>query len=1078
MGQVARNALKGYTFQHYIFTLFLAKMDVERKIKRIESETIIKGNFDDLYIEEVENYRVQVKNYPGVTLADINISNRRVNIKRNSNEYNQEENNIVIINTDKIDTDTDFMGIPAIKVNDVFIIPLTPAGVQNLLDDMFSTEAREVQIIQFAFSLITSSNFVVNAEDLPKLIRMSIDLSDRTILIREPIDNIERGILWIYGKPGVGKSHYVSELISKYNDAIVYRFWTGSQDEHLMKRLQFDMFLKDIAVGVFNSPRSFTIEELVEEIVRQDKILIIDGIDHVENYNPRELKFYTDFFDYLKETRVVILSRPLAMKTNWKSMELDNWKYDETDLYLAMEHNITEYQVVKQIYEVANGYPIITFFLAEHYKIYKEFNITLEIENLNQYYSKLLEGVKLKSLLSIFATNNSFFTESEISSILKDSYMIEAIKEFIGAYPYLFKRILNRISLIHDSFNTYLRHDIKNYPDIKNKVNQFVQDSLLGGKVNFMARLTSFELSEEFYKEILLRYSQFDKLSIILESTLDYNSLTSFYNQLQNLLEQREDVLDIYHYYSFALISQMVNRNGLIGYDGLVYQLLRYMNNNLNIEEEIFSSGILWSTYITLKLQSESTYKKYLSDNRYDSNQIYELYETVNDEQCYFKVRKDTPDHKLTLEKLKDNSIYEFDKQDILIRHIIRVWTNQEQGDMLFEILDNYMNNDSSAAVKKLMKFIKEYDIDGRWSERILSSVKYQLSEIGELGESNLFYNKKLIEIINERAQNGSFEVAEYVKSFIRLANYEKRQIDIYSVNKLWIMYYNRKDYSVSTLDSSLIVFEKLGFVEEIKSIDVIKKVMNQSEKGIRNLLSNYINSKNELFIYNLEQMGMFDDNKFPIDIFNLMPEKINNLNIKYINKRMDELFSYHRYGKNIQYYDIQYPLQSKYSGLIIDMIDYYGYKIFGIVEDEEIEKMIIESGIEFIKDIKEKKEKYIPFDHGCIHESDKDYIIKNGIGYLEVSRYPDGWYSCLPFIDIYSFYNLDEIKEHYLKIIHNSMFARVSVREYIGDWNLLIGHIPEFLEKYNIDINWNKMYEVYKCFLRESLIYDLDENK
>ncbi|MDR1630478.1 MAG: hypothetical protein LBS36_09760, partial [Oscillospiraceae bacterium] len=31
------------------------------------------------------------------------------------------------------------------------------------------------------------------------------------------------------GKPGVGKSHLVNEILEKYPDAIVYRFWTGSQ---------------------------------------------------------------------------------------------------------------------------------------------------------------------------------------------------------------------------------------------------------------------------------------------------------------------------------------------------------------------------------------------------------------------------------------------------------------------------------------------------------------------------------------------------------------------------------------------------------------------------------------------------------------------------------------------------------------------------------------------------------------------------------------------------------------------------------------------------------------------------------
>lgn len=70
MGKVTRNALKGYTFQHYILTLFLAKMDCDRAIKKIESEAITDGNFDDLYIEANESYRIQVKNYPNTKLDD------------------------------------------------------------------------------------------------------------------------------------------------------------------------------------------------------------------------------------------------------------------------------------------------------------------------------------------------------------------------------------------------------------------------------------------------------------------------------------------------------------------------------------------------------------------------------------------------------------------------------------------------------------------------------------------------------------------------------------------------------------------------------------------------------------------------------------------------------------------------------------------------------------------------------------------------------------------------------------------------------------------------------------------------
>lgn len=58
MTKPVRNALKGYTFQQYIFTLFLAKMDCDRLIRKIEVEAITDSKFDDLYIIANENYRV------------------------------------------------------------------------------------------------------------------------------------------------------------------------------------------------------------------------------------------------------------------------------------------------------------------------------------------------------------------------------------------------------------------------------------------------------------------------------------------------------------------------------------------------------------------------------------------------------------------------------------------------------------------------------------------------------------------------------------------------------------------------------------------------------------------------------------------------------------------------------------------------------------------------------------------------------------------------------------------------------------------------------------------------------------
>ena len=81
MGEVARNLLKGYTYQQSIFILFLALMYIERKISKIIVEALDTKNFDDIYIEDVmsevtskASYRIQVKNYTGIELKDIKIS--------------------------------------------------------------------------------------------------------------------------------------------------------------------------------------------------------------------------------------------------------------------------------------------------------------------------------------------------------------------------------------------------------------------------------------------------------------------------------------------------------------------------------------------------------------------------------------------------------------------------------------------------------------------------------------------------------------------------------------------------------------------------------------------------------------------------------------------------------------------------------------------------------------------------------------------------------------------------------------------------------------------------------------------
>lgn len=1072
MNKMARNALKGYVYQDYIFTLFLAKMDTERKILRLESEALNTEHFDDICVimEDGNIYRVQAKNYQGTTIEDISVSDDIVTIKSNVNSYNSADNNIMVINTNKIDTNTTFMGMPAVVKNGITIIPMTEEQVTDQLDSMFKSEERELQIIQKAIEYTCMAKFEVDLKDLPDLIKLSTSLQHETIILRKVPKKIEKGITYIVGKPGVGKSHFVDELVNSYPDALVYRFWVCSQDDHLTSRLHFNKFLTEIGMLVFKSPRNFTIAQLISQIVNENFILIIDGLDHVENYNVLELHKYIDFINALGEAsaRVIVLSRPLKETINWNKTELPNWNVDETRLYLHTAHDIYDYSVQLKIFEISEGYPIITYFLAEHYKKHGDINLNHPVDDLFEYYDNLLSNVRTKSLFCVFATNNSFFTWKELSNIVSEPELYDALSEFVNSYPYLFNILENRISLIHDSFNTYLRGIITSFPEKQKKVIDIVKDSLEKGNVEYMARLASFDLDDDFLNVLIKKYSSFDVFKQLLNSTIDYNSITSFYKQLQHILETHTNTLDIYQYYSFSLIYQVVTRNNLVGCDGLIYQLLLYIHNHGGIENQILSSGIIWNTYLACKGMEQHA-EKFIKNLRYSEHHYYDLIKSINNETSFY----DQLDMRINFSDIEpllyDSNTNSEEKAELIEEYLISIWINKDSNAVFYDEIVEFIETENKSL---FYPFLKKYGFDNFWISIIPERIKTKLHELGFFGDENIYRGKSIIEKIKECAPDGSFSVAPVIQSVLRLANHEKREIDIFSVNYVWTMYLQRKDYSVCNIDDALIIFEEEGLISEKESIELIHKLMAQSEKGIRHLMSSYINRKGSNCTKRLIDEGYFNNSDFKAYIFDLSPENINCFTKHQIKELLNDMVSSHYYSKTIEARDICNILESDYCDLVLDALEYYELSILGTVRGNSIEQKLNERGIKYYSNHTEEKKKYVPFDGGYIHDEDEIYIRDNGIKALEIAQYTDGWYSCLPYPEMYQLYEKDELQRDYLDIVHKSMYARVIDKEYVGNWDLLLGNIPKFLKVCSIEVEWIKLFEIFKQFLEVSLIY------
>lgn len=1075
MGEIARNSLKGYTYQQSVFILFLGIMDTERSIGKIIVEALDTKNFDDIYLKDVmidigkkESYRVQVKNYPNVSDESIKIDNNVLHINGNKNSFDEADNNVLVVNSTLIETNDEFMGFACVRRENITIIPLTPKQVADKLDNMFNTEARELQIMHLADEITEDAVFEIDIDKLPDIINMSTDLEEQTILLRTVPDEFLHTITFIEGKPGVGKSHFVNEICDKYPEAIVYRFWIGSQDPNKNRRLRFENFISEVGIKVYGTAKKVIVDELIDTIIKQDKLIIIDGLDHVENYNPHQLPEFIEFISKLVGARVVVLSRPLKNEISWNRNDLLDWSYDETRLYLEMAHNITEYKIQNKIYSITKGYPIITYFVAVDYKIKKVVDIDQPINEINEYYDSLfINNDRPSNTIGVFATGNCFFTENELKKFFSDPEVYAVICEFIDLHPYLFKKVMNRISLIHDSLNTYLRLRLKTFEARKEKTLAIIRNDILGGSIEYMDRMQAFAFDDEFYEVMLRKYSEFSEFKKLMLSTRDYNSIQSLYNQLQIILEDRRGILDIYQYYSFTLLYQIANRNNLIGDDSMIFQMLVYINNHGNIENEIFSSDYIWQVYLTCN-HLEKMAAQYLSNRHISEGQFYNLIEHINEDCSFYEKKEKVIKFDDLINQLCDEDLHLIDKDKVLADYLVSIWIHGDEQEPFYDCFKAYINSGINCVNLMLLE-LKKYKFDNFWVERSLEMAKYQLHELGYFGENNLFRNISLLDTIKRAGEDGSYSVVTQAASYLKLANYEKRDLDMDSLAYAWCMYFNHRDHSVDAIDTALIVFEKEGFIQEDESAKIISEFMQRSDDGISQLITSYSNKKGKSYIEKLYRKGYFSDSDCKIRFWELNPESYGCFSKQEMRKQITDLLNAHSYGKTIEGRDLRTVMNSVYKNMVLDGIEYCGYSILS--PDDKYIPELEARGITYYASEEKTDKEYLPFEHGYINEDDLQYIIEHKVGFNEISKYTDGWYSCLPFVYFYAIYDRKDIQNNYLEILHNSLYARASGKEFLGNWNLVLGNIPEFLFTYEIDVDWEMLYTVFIEFLNISLL-------
>ncbi|SDA42434.1 hypothetical protein [Methanobrevibacter millerae] len=1069
MGTAAtRNAFKGYGYQKWVYLNFVYKMDLANKITYIDAEISRKDSkttkFDDIILKDVDNneYYIHVKDYENFNIDNVSIQDNKVKIKGYKDiPFNAEDINIVVFQSN-FECDNEILGIKAKLIDSVYFVPLTIENSENQIGS-YSDIHRKESVQNLVYDKLHNGKFEFHEKNLPPYNIYPVKLNQKTILLRKIPDekNIKKGVHWCIGPPGIGKSHLVCEFEDKYENLLIYRFHIGNEDIYKDVRLVFNNFLQNISYELFENSSLHSKYEIIKKLEETDKILIIDGLDHVENYREDQFGFFINFIESLHNTRTIIFSRPLRNYDEIKNMHLiRNWFKDETDYYLNEEYPLLK-DYYEKIYDVSDGYPIIIYYLAEHIKNGGNLSeYSVKIESINDYYEKITENIRYRNLLKIFLTIPAYVLKEEISSLLNEDNA-ENLLEFINEHPYLFNLEMNRLNLFHDSFNNYLRINL----NVNDEILECIKENILSINIEYLSRFHAIDFKdEEFIKEVLRRYSNFETFKE-LSSNFDFESVKIFYLNLRKILKDYPNTLNIYQYYSFILIYMIVDREDYFGDFSLFYQIFRYADWKGYGECDIYSNGVMWSLYQYYKEDKLYSFEKLLETKYYDKERLIgELNREWGIEDIFYGDYCEFADENVIEEIIRCEFNY-----SLLEDYLAYIWINKCEHSKYYPFIDNFVKKSWNWSDEmKFDKILDELKIRTIPAQNIMNGAKLRIYQCGHLGDENIYSKSTLSEYIVNNLNKMSCDLYVGLLGYLRFNNTLKIDFDYSEIFKYFNMYSFHKDYSVETMDTALLIFEKHGCIPEEDSINLILNTMNKSGKGISHLSLDYLSEKTSdrieslLNAYDLDfdsQIGYLDEDKI-----NKFPEKIVFKNFFKFNS-----------GREIDFNNVKNILKSNYKNKLLRYLKFLKLNVYNVPNEcleffEENDILYEEYNDDDI--IYDDSDKTI-LERGYLKRDDFDVIKSEGITHLDLAKLQNGNHDCLTYPDLFKIYDDEVIKEDLLLIIHNSITTNVYFSDrFFAKMYYCLGNIPYLIDYYNVEIAWNNLFDIFKTFIEESRIY------
>jgi hypothetical protein len=731
---------------------------------------------------------------------------------------------------------------------------------------------------------------------------------------------------------------------------------------------------------------------------------------------------------------------------------------------------------IEKIYKITDGYPILVRYITEQYKLDGVVPDFETFDTIDKYYEKLIEGEKGKQALSLFLCVRSYIMKSEIELFL-DSVSASFVTEFIKEHPYLFELKLNRISLFHDSFITYLRKININYKIIVTNVNKIVYSSILKEEKRFLSRLTYFDLSIGEKKNIIKKYSSIVEFRKLMNGVIDFEAIQDFYTQIRETIpELSSNDLEIKDYYDLSLILNMVYRDHISSLNGFHYTYCKTLMFNGYNTEDITSNRYLFGMLYYIETNDGSLILNATSDDHYDTRRFYsQLQNDVTEEIVFFeKHQKPLVTSKIKV-LLKNKSNREYRKiltyiiEDLFIHDLSR-----KNFKELYSSINHYMNGNEYHAISIFEDIIIDLglrDYQARW---ILKEASENLFALGFIPEDNDYLNLTLKKYIIKNKDSGSFTMWVEILNYIRLSLHQERKIDLDSISLFWTKYYQRKDHSLYSLDTALPIFEKLGYIEMFDSVDLITKIQYISEKGYRGILADYILGHPPEFINHL--LDSFHPTNLTISWFLLPSNYINVIPDLVYNLEKTNLMRYNRTNKNISYNEIENLLDSNRLNQFRDDLIFCRYNVWIKEKSPEIKKLKtlkIPYQTYKEKDYSSKETSGISrLEKGILDEENIEMITAMKLKSYEVAAFSDGNYAALANPDIFLVFGKDDIKTNIKAILYNAMTSRLRTIDHFHILWSFPGNVIKLVYDNEVIEDFEDLFQSFNIFLNMSMFY------